>query len=101
MIAIKRGDTLGFYATLTDTAGEPLSGKAELLRSQVRTSLGALVAELTISEDGNTPGRYFLRADTAEWPTGMHRCDIELADGGVISSTETFEVLVKEDVTRV
>ena len=99
MIDIKRGDTLGFYANLTDTAGEPLTGKAAVLRSQVRTSFGTLLAELPITEDSETPGRYYLRADTEEWPTGTHLCDIELAEGGVVSSTETFKVLVKEDVT--
>lgn len=99
----KRGDT--FLLTCTNkNAGvvEPVTGY--LIKAQIRTSTGGLVAELTptIADQTANPGVFYLRSSgsTAEWKIGMHVCDIQITAGTVTRSTQTFCVPVVDDVTK-
>jgi regulator of protease activity HflC (stomatin/prohibitin superfamily) len=99
----KRGDTFDMQGAVTDNTGEPLDITGWLIRSQIRTVAGELVAELTITVSDPLTGRYHLTAPdgTDLWPIGAHRQDIEYTDpAGRILSTETVTLRVVEDVTR-
>lgn len=100
-VKIKRGDTADFSATLTDSLGAAITGKATNLKCQFRDVDGNLVKELTVSES-DTPGTYIFRAgDTSGYPAGEQLyCDIQYTDAdGIVSSTDTFSITVREDVT--
>ena len=99
---IKLGDTFSFTAEITDKAtGDPLTGAASDLKCQGRNYLnGDLIAELTITETA-TPGTYLFSAGTTEtWDTVQVLLDIQYTDGDLISSTETFYVVIEGDVTH-
>lgn len=99
--SFKRGDSFGLTVSLTDSLDAPITGAASRLRSQIRTVTGSLVAELDITESG-TAGTYFLQAgETESWPIELVRMDVEYtSEGGAVSSTETMEFQVEEDITR-
>ena len=102
-IKIKRGDTADFSATLTDNLDNPLTGKAANLKCQFRDEDYNLVKELTITES-EVPGTYIFGAgDTSGYEVGNILCDIQYTDDvdGVVSSTDTFSITVKEDVTHI
>lgn len=97
---IKRGETFAFYANITDDAGTPISGMADKLRSQVRNSLDELIAELTVSET-QVSGQYlFETGPTDAWPVGDLYIDIRKDNGGRITSSPTFKIIVEREVTR-
>lgn len=103
-IALKRGDTLSVAAALAQDSGAPVDLTGYVVRSQVRTPQGALVAELSVVVTDAPLGAYTLAATAPEtqlWPVGRHACDVQYTSaGGVVSSTATFPVVVSEDVTR-
>lgn len=104
MIKIKRGDTFAFYANITDEEGSPLLIDAVNLKSEVRDTDYALIDTLVI-EQTDIAGRYLFTAeDTKEWPSAPGAgktllMDIEINDGGKISSSRTVEISVVKDVT--
>lgn len=104
MITIKRGDTLAIAAAVTTDAGAVFDLTGYTLRSQVRSSSGALVGTLTVTIVSAALGTYTLgapAATTALWPTGQHLCDVEyVSAGGIVTSTKTFPLFVATDVTR-
>lgn len=97
----KRGDTFAYVAEIVD--GEsPVTGAEEKLRSQVRRKFDMkFIAELVVSET-ETPGMYqFLcNNSTQGWDAAEYVVDIEYADNGVIVSSDTFDLVVVEDVTH-
>jgi hypothetical protein len=99
--SIKRGDTFSFIASLKDSAGEPLTGVASKLKSQVRNKADVLYSELIITET-EILGNYLFKApDTSAYPTGTELyLDIEYTNDGTITSSETIAVPVVKDVTR-
>jgi hypothetical protein len=98
---IKRGDSLGFYAVLTDESGLPVPGIAANLKSQVRDNQDVLVADLTITEDATIPGKYLLQcSDTSNWPVGTMLLDIQWSNNGIVTSTDTIQLPVQKDVTK-
>lgn len=104
MLTIKRGDTFAFYANITDETGAPLVTDAINLKSQVRDTNYNLISELTVAQT-DIAGRYLFTADTtADWPAapGIGKTllmDIEINNGGKISSSRTVEIRVVKDVT--
>lgn len=96
----KRGDTFALYVEMSDVNGDPLVYTANKLKSQVRTRNNKLITELLISTT-ETPGTYLMQAaDTSEWIIGDLFMDIEIDDGGIITSTETITIPVVRDVTK-
>ena len=97
---VKRGDTFIFSVNLMDADDKPLLIDTQNIKSQVRTPGGSLVADLTI-QNGENDGEYILsHSDNSLWPIGWNHCDIQLTVDGYINSSETFAVIIVEDVTR-
>lgn len=101
----KRGDTFEVLCSYTTDDGTPINLDTEgaTIASQIRTSTDDLVVDLTvqISDQSTAPGEYRLRAlDTSDWPVADLRWDIEYSYGGVVSSTDTVIIAVREDVTH-
>lgn len=99
----KRGDTFSLACTWKD-GGVPTSVAGLTITSQLRTyGALALVASLTVivGDQVATPGAFALIADsTSLWPVGAMVCDIEVAQDGIIRSSESFLVPVTEGVTK-
>ena len=96
---IKSGNTLAFYIDLAD-GDEPIIGAASKLASQVRSSTDKLLADLDITEIDEIPGRYLMRTATSKsWASPVF-CDIQYTDGGVITSTQTFQFIVEKAITH-
>lgn len=97
---IKKGDTFSFTAVFEE-ASAPQTGIADKLKSQVRDPYDKLVVELVISETVILGTYLFTTAESTEdWPEGQLRCDIQYADSGLVTSSETFYFNVVKDVTR-
>ena len=102
MITFKKGDTLAFIVKRSDKEGNPLTGDAAKLRSQLRNNKDVLIAEMTITET-EVPGSYLFQVDatkTATMDVGTYVFDIQYKDGNLVKSSETFQVRVEKDVTR-
>ena len=103
MIYVKRGDTLQLIVSRKDENGQPLSGEAEFLFSQIRDERGVLLGEFVITET-DVLGDYLFKieADLIElFPIGTHSFDIEYRGIDEVYSTETMHVRVLMDVTHV
>ena len=103
----KRGDTFalsGVYR-INGVASQLTN---QTIRSQLRTSVGALVANLSVAIDPDqtvNPGRFYLSlvdpAQSATFPAPANLyCDVEVHGGGTVRSTETFIVPVVPDVSQ-
>ena len=104
----KRGDTFAFYANLKDkSTGLPIDVGAEFVKSQIRSPQGKIYASLLVSKNSLVEGQYLFQASsivTKTWPASVNgvelHIDIEFIVDGKTSSTETFNVIVKQDVTK-
>ena len=98
---IKQGDTFAFIAAITDNVtGDPLTGVADKLKAEVRTSAGVLMATLAVSET-ETPGNYLFKTnETGAWPAPNVLTDIQYKDGDSVISSETITIPVEKDVTK-
>ena len=102
MLTIKKGDTLAFIVKRSDKDGNPLTGDAAKLRSQLRNNKDVLIAEMVITET-EILGSYLFQVDatkTATMDVGTYVFDIQYKNGDLVKSSETFEVRVEKDVTR-
>lgn len=104
--SLKVGDTFGLSCTYKQD-GEATPIPTHTLRSQVRTEDGKLVANLEVTKADQTasPGVFTLSlasgSTTQTWPAPEDLyIDIEVTDGGVVRSTETFVIPTESDVTR-
>ena len=103
----KRGDTFAL-AGVYRINGVASQLSTQTIRSQLRTSVGALVANLSAEIDPDqtvNPGRFYLSlvdpAQSASFPAPANLyCDVEIHDGGMVRSTETFIVPVVPDVSQ-
>jgi hypothetical protein len=102
-MSIKRGDTF----SLTNTVTDPNNGNAVVditgwtIRSQIRRGKN-LTQELTVTITDAVNGVFTLVApavDTAGWKVDTHTCDIQVTRPSGVTSSETFNVVVCEDVT--
>lgn len=99
-ISVKRGDTLRIDGTRTDSTGTAvsLSGttvEAEMVRGSLRETLTTAV----ISAAAGTFRLTLDAADTADLQIGMWDCDVQFTGGGIVSSTETFQITIVADIT--
>lgn len=102
MITVKKGDTLSFIVKRSDEAGEPMTGDAAKLRSQIRTKKDELIATFTITET-IIPGEYLFVVSALVTDTmlpGIYLFDIEYTDGEIVKSSDTMEIQVLKDVTK-
>lgn len=97
----KRGDTM--LLTVTYKIDGVASDISTIdIASQVRSQSGQLVATMVVSKL-QTTGQFTLTptvADTSNWPLGNLLCDIEFSQSGNIRSTETFGIVVVEEITK-
>lgn len=73
------------------------------IRAQIRNN-DTLIASLTVTKTDAVNGEFALTATPAQtdsWSAGNHKCDIEFTDGSnEVFSTETFDVVVLEDISH-
>lgn len=103
---LKVGDTFGLTATYK-VAGVPTAITQQTFASQVRTEGGTLIATLNVTVAADqvaNVGKFYLAASsgTQSWPADADLfCDIQVSDGGVVRSTDTFVIPTVQDITRV
>jgi len=100
-IKFKRGDTFSIKCTYKEN-GIPVSVSEFDIDCQIRNKRGALIATLVDTKQELT-GVFTLEptiADTSDWPVDVLKCDIQLSENGVIRSTDTFLVVVSEEITK-
>ena len=102
----KRGDTFMLSCTYK-VDGLPVAITTQTFKSQLRSSDGILVAALVCtidSDQANNPGRFYLapadQSVTKTWnaPDTLIT-DIEITNGGVITSTENIIIPIDADQT--
>lgn len=100
-INFKRGDTFSLSCVYkvddVATSVAPMT-----ITSQLRTSGGDLVQQLTATKTAGT-GTFTLVAtatQTALWDLALLKCDIQIVENDIVRSSSTFYVKVIEDVTR-
>ena len=102
MIQVKRGDTLSFIIKRKDEMGEPETGVANNMFSQVRNKAEELIGTFTIVETAEEGSYLFLipSTETQLWSPGTYFFDIEYRDGDFVSSSQTEMIQVLADITR-
>ena len=97
----KRGDTM--LLTVTYKVDGTASDISTIdIASQIRTQSGSLVETMVVTKLEET-GQFTLEpttSDTSAWPLGNLLCDIEFTQSGNIRSTETFGIVVIEEITK-
>lgn len=97
----KRGDTM-LLAVTYKVDGIPADISTIDIASQIRTQNGSLIATMDVDKLVAT-GQFTLtpvNPDTSAWPLGNLLCDIEFTQSGNIRSTETFGIVVVEEITK-
>jgi hypothetical protein len=97
----KRGDTFSL-ACIYKVDNVATSVSAYDIDSQVRDSQGNLIQTLTVTKLPET-GSFTLTADaedTASWPQSVLKCDLQFSENGIVRSTETFNVVVVNEITK-
>mgnify|MGYP001810436662 CR=1 FL=1 len=100
MRTAKRGDTFAVSIERDNDDGSPFNITATVIASQVRRR--GFVQTLTVTKTNPTAGLLAVSAtaaQTALWPPGILKCDVQFTDGADVRSTMTFDILVEEDVT--
>lgn len=100
-IKFKRGDTFSLACTYK-VGGTPSSVSAFDIESQIRNKRGLLISTLNATKLVAT-GQFTLTpedSDTSGWPIDVLQCDIQMSEGGTIRSTDTFSIVVVEEITR-
>jgi hypothetical protein len=101
-INLKRGDALAFIIRRTNADGTPDTGSASKMLCQLRDSTDKLVSTFTITET-STPGDYDFyipASETKLWAPGIYDFDIEYDYDGRPVSSDTHQVKVMKDVSR-
>ena len=109
-IVFKRGDTVMFGVTATDSTGQPVDLSDLTVAAQVRPEKASdpWFADLELVWIDRAQGRFELWAPgnglTDTWPVGDLRADIQYSQtqGSKVirRSTETFRVYIDRDVTQ-
>lgn len=97
----KRGDTLTLTCTYK-VDGVATSVTSIDIYSQIRDSKGSLIQELFVAKQVST-GVFTLLAtaeETSLWPISVLVCDIQFSEGGTVRSTQTFNIVVNQEVTQ-
>jgi hypothetical protein len=109
-LGLKRGDDWTLTASFPDAAGDAvdLSGGSAAMQLRADYDAATVIAEATVSGGGvtidgpaGTVEFAFDAAATAAITPDVYLADIEVIWGdGTKTSSETFQVVVKPDVTR-
>lgn len=96
----KRGDTFACTGERRDDDGNVLNITSTTIAAKVRRR--GFVDTLTVTKTNPTAGAFAVSAtaaQTANWPPGTLKCDVQFTDGFDVQSTMTFDVVLEEDVT--
>lgn len=98
----KQGDSFEWVVTLTENfVAVDITNYS--IRAQIRAN-DTLIANLTVTKTTPLSGVFSVTATAAQtdsWSAGTHQCDIEFTDGSSeVFSTETFDVIVLEDISH-
>lgn len=101
----KRGDTLSLLCIWKDASGNPVDLTGYTIASQVRAT--NFVDSLTVTITDAVNGKFSVTrtaTGTSSWPisNSVSRvyCDIQFTTGTTVISSQTFEVVVLEDITQ-
>ena len=102
----KKGDTLSYSCSWKDSSGVAIDLTGYTLNSQVRAT--NFVDTLTVAVTSAVNGLFTLSAtatQTASWPVTdglLSRlfCDVQFTTGSVVVSTETFQLVIAQDITQ-
>jgi hypothetical protein len=95
---IKRGDTLLLSCTRRDGAGVPVVLTGMTITAKVRYR--SFSEPLTVALVDPANGVFSLSStNTAAWPVATLKCDVQFVSGTVVTSSQTFAIVVEEDVT--
>jgi hypothetical protein len=101
----KRADTFTLSCVWRDAAGSPVNLSGYIIASQVRTE--TFVDNLVVTVTNAANGEFTVTraaSFTALWPITTYAtnlfCDIEFSLTGTVVSSETFEIVVVQDITR-
>lgn len=97
----KRGDPFLLTVTRRDDAGAIVNLSGMTAASKMRSGLAEIVLDAQVTNPaGGVVTLSASAAATALWTPGLYSSDVEYrVDGLSIGSSETFEILVVEDVT--
>ncbi|MFT9382043.1 hypothetical protein [Gluconobacter sp.] len=99
---LKQGVTFELCCVVQTVNGASVDLTGCAMQSQIRDSLGGLIAVLTCVPS-DVPGAVNLtfNGSTDRWGVGRYFCDLLIRDGaGVIVATETFGISVQPPVTQ-
>jgi hypothetical protein len=98
----KQGDSFEWVVTLTENS-VAVDITNYSIRAQIRAN-DTLIAALTVTKTNAAAGIFSVTATAAQtdtWSAGSHQCDIEFTDGlSEVFSTETFDVIILEDISH-
>ena len=111
-VELKTGDDLSIACTRIDSNGDPVDISSYTVTADVKTTYGFNEA-LTVTVTDAATGQFTLSAlaaATADWPIyiamdeaktsrNILYCDVQYVAGGVVDSSETFEIWVHDDIT--
>ena len=104
IITHKRGDTFELTLSL-ENQGNPVDITNFTIASQIRDQDDQLVQALTVTKTDASNGQFTLTAtdtQTDDWPIAKLDVDVEFVEPDTtVSSSETFNIQVIKDITRV
>jgi hypothetical protein len=102
LIQFKRGDTFAFYVKLKDENDVPIILDVEDIACQIRQKANKKLVDTFTIEATDVDGQYkFSVEDTSRYPITTLESDIEFTIDGDTKSSDTFQIKVIEDITRV
>lgn len=105
----KQGDTFVVTCTWTDSTGAAIPLTGYTVTSQVKVlKYNTFADNLTVAVVNEANGIFTLTASataTTSWPVtagqyGRMFCDVQFSKGGIVTSTETFEIIVLREITQ-
>lgn len=99
-INIKKGDTFSIAVIAKDGSGSPVNLTGHTIAPKIKDNAGNVIATPSVSVTNAAAGEYTLTVnDTSGWPVGVLYGDVTYTDpGSVITSTETFQIIVQEAI---
>lgn len=97
----KRGDTFSL-ACVYKVNGVATSVADFDIDSQLRDTKDNLIQTLTVTKTADV-GSFIVAAsatDTTDWPISVLKCDLQFSEDGIVRSTETFNVVVVNEITK-
>lgn len=102
----KAGDTLVWECEHSDDAGEPVDLLGYSIKCQARSKKKALLFEASTTNGkidiyDSDNGYFRIKVDeTSEFKPEEYMVDIQYSYSDIVKSSETFKLIVEEDITR-